>query len=136
MIHRRGVAILGPVSKTWRIVLFVVLAGCGGKAGGSTEGPPKGPPETCSTSGGVWSCATDDAGITQDGGAPFFLSQCPSGVGSGVCMDTDQTVDTGNPAQPAHISHGDCLQCASNGLGIFWSCVSGSWQSQGVYSCQ
>jgi hypothetical protein len=75
-------------------------------------------------------------GFSQDAGAGFYLSHCPSGVGSGTCTDSDQTVDTGNPQHPAHISNGDCLQCASNGLGTFWSCVSGGWQAQGVYSCQ
>jgi hypothetical protein len=123
------------MSRSWKLAAVALLAGCGGTT--KAVGPPAGPPEgTCSSDGSAWSCVANDAGATQDGGGAIFLGHCPSGVGSGSCTGGDQLVDTTNPLQPAHIANGDCLQCASNGVGTYWSCVSGSWQAQGVYSCQ
>jgi len=127
-----GVDTLGHVSARI-VVVLAVLAGCGGKAGvGTPQGPPEG---RCSASGSLWSCVADDAGASPDGATPTLLSDCPPGVGTGSCTGGDQTVGTSNPTQPVHITNGDCLQCASNGLGTYWSCPSGSWQAQGVYSC-
>jgi hypothetical protein len=129
--------LLGHVSKSWTIVALALLAACGGKAGAPSAGFPEGPPQgRCSTDGSAWSCVADDAGASQDGGNGFFLAHCPPGVGTGSCTGGESGVDTTNPNQPVQIENGDCLQCASNGLGTSWSCVSGSWQAQGVYSCQ
>lgn len=123
------------MSRGWNLAVLALLAACGETT--KAAGPPEGPPEgTCATDGSAWSCVANDAGASQDGGGTLFLAHCPSGVGSGSCTGGDGTVDTTNPNQPAHISNGDCLQCASNGLGTFWSCVSGTWQAQGVYSCR
>jgi hypothetical protein len=131
-MSRPGVA--HQLARGWTLAALALIAGCGGKV---VSGPPDGPPEgTCSTANGsLWSCMADDAGAPQDGGAPLLLPPCPSGVGNGSCSGSDTTVDTTNPQAPAHISNGDCLQCWSNGLGTYWSCVSGSWQSEGIYSC-
>jgi hypothetical protein len=122
---------------TWTGVAVGALLACGGKTG--APGLPSGPPEgTCSQNGGLWSCVADDAGASQDAGpvedagAQLLLSQCPSGVGSGSCTESDQTVGTN---APVHIIDGDCLECATNGLGVYWSCVGGNWEARGVYSC-
>lgn len=135
-----GAATLPLVKLTWPSIAVGTLLACGGKTG--APGLPSGPPEgTCSQHGGLWSCVADDAGASQDAGSSeeaggaFFLTQCPSGVGSGSCTESDQTVDTVNTSVPAHIIDGDCLECATNGLGVYWRCVAGNWQARGVYSC-
>lgn len=117
------------------LAALALIAACGG---GTTKPAPEQSHGACSADGSAWSCVKNgaDAGASQDGGGSFFLAHCPTGVGSGSCTGAPQAIDTTNPNEPAQIPNGDCLQCGSNGSGTYWSCVSGVWQVQGVYSCQ
>ena len=117
--------------RTWIAAGIVALVGCGGKQ--EVTGPPEG---RCSLGAGLWSCVpNDDAGASNDAGLPFTVLQCAANMG-GSCSPQDTTVDTSNTNEPAHVSSGDCFQCTADGLGEHWTCVSQTWQSQGVYVCQ
>jgi hypothetical protein len=118
---RRAGAWVALASLAW-------LAACGGED--KVEGPPQG---SCTQAAGNWACtATAEA---SDSGAPLTLLSCPSSVGSGSCPPNTTIVDTTNPNMPAHYSDGDCFECTSSGLGVYWTCGSNGWQVQAVYSC-
>jgi hypothetical protein len=62
--------------------------------------------------------------------------QCPTDPERGrPCTTQDETVDTTNPNQPAHVNTGECFDCPSNRVGVDWTCVDGRWQASAILSC-
>jgi hypothetical protein len=124
------------VRRTWIAITIAAAVGCAGKQ--EVTGPPKG---SCTLAQNGWSCANTtnpaDAGSSDavDAGSPGIVPQCPSNVGAGSCSQEDTTTNTTNPNEPAHVTAA-CFECTDDGLGVVWTCISQSWQSEGVYSCQ
>jgi hypothetical protein len=103
------------VLRLWIVVAFAVLVGCGGKVLDGTCAADDGSAE--------WSCG-DASGI------PPAVSQCPPNfvpVG-GACGNA--LVGGGVPNLAA-----DCLDCASNEVGTYWTCTAQGWKSAGMYAC-
>lgn len=110
--------------------LLALSSACGGKTEGSEPGGASSTvprEDACFLSGAEWTCRTSL-------GDSLAYPECTTEIASGGSC-SDQTVDTTNPTMPAHITPGDCFNCASGGAGTVWQCSSSTWQVSGHYSC-
>jgi hypothetical protein len=120
--------------RAWLLFALSAALGCGGKevVGGTPVG-------SCALGAGnppgvnQWECT----GALVDAAGLGPLQQCPANVGAGIsCVLPSAMGSIGFRNVIDSNTYAPCLQCASNGLGVVWTCSSQTqWEAGDVFSC-